>query len=33
MLETPQRNGLVYFSFQYPGLPFTEVIVGFHKGI
>ena len=33
MPEAPQRDCLVYLPFQYPGLPFAEVVVGRHKGV
>lgn len=33
MPEVPQRDCLVYLPFQYPGLPFAEVVVRIHKGI
>lgn len=33
MPEAPQRDCLVYLPLQYPGLPFTEVVVWLHKGI
>lgn len=33
MPEAPQRDCLIYLPPQYPGLPFTEVVIGIHKGI
>ncbi len=33
MPEASQRDRLVYLPLQYPGLPFTEVVVGLHKGV